>query len=162
VAREGINGDARGEAFGRMALDFVANDLTMSKRDRFPYRADVHGRLIAAAIDGRTIAYSDLGTGRGWVGSYLFRIAHEEDAAGRPPLTSIVVHKTDRRPGPGMLEAMEQIDYARPDEREADVWNRALADVFAYWRGKSADEVLRTWRPALGESQNTWPRFRNQ
>lgn len=78
----------------------------MARCERYPYRADVHRRLIEGAIAGRLIWYSDLGTGRGWVGTYLYRIAHEEDAAGRPPLTSIVVHKTDRRPGPGMLQAM--------------------------------------------------------
>lgn len=134
----------------------------MSKRNVFPYRPDIHRRLIAAASVGRTIAYSELGTGRGWVGTYLFRIAHEEDAAGRPPLTSIVVHKTDRRPGPGMLQALEEIAYARPGESEESAWNRALADVVAFWRGKTHHEVLRTWRPALGEHRNTWPRFRNR
>jgi hypothetical protein len=56
----------------------------MAQRDRFPYRADVHRRLLEAAVSGRTITYGQLGTGRGWVGTYLFRIAHEEDAAGRP------------------------------------------------------------------------------
>jgi hypothetical protein len=132
----------------------------MARRDVFPYRADIHRRLIAAASSGNTIAYSELGTGRGWVGSYLFRIAHEEDAAGRPPLTAIVVHKADGLPGPGMLEAMKQIAFARPGEREDVVWARALAEVFGFWRGKSPDDALRTWRPALGESRNTWPRFR--
>lgn len=132
----------------------------MAKRDRFPYRADVHRRLIEAAIAGRTIAYSDLGTGRGWVGSYLFRIAHEEDAAGRPPLTSIVVHKVDGRPGPGMLEAMQQVGFARTGETEEQVWRRALAEVFRFWRGRSAVEALSNWRPKLGEYRATWPRFR--
>ena len=78
----------------------------MSRRDRYPYRTDVHRRLIEAASAGRMITYSELATGRGWVGTYLFRIAHEEDAAGRPPLTSIVVHKTNRKPGPGMSNGL--------------------------------------------------------
>ena len=132
----------------------------MVRRSVYPYRLDIHRRLIAAAIAGRTIAYSDLGTGRGWVGTYLFRIAHEEDAAGRPPLTSIVVHKTDCQPGPGMLQAMQEIRYARPRETEDDVWQRALSDVFDYWRQKSAAAVLATWRPRLSDDRSTWPRFR--
>jgi len=115
---------------------------------------------MEAASAGRMIAYSDLGTGRGWVGTYLFRIAHEEDAAGRPPLTSIVVHKTDGRPGPGMLQAMREIGYARPGETESDVWRRATEDVFTYWRDKYAAAVLATWHPTLTEDRATWPRFR--
>jgi len=116
--------------------------------------------LIDAAIAGRTIAYSELGTGRGWVGTYLFRIAHEEDAAGRPPLTSIVVHKADGLPGPGMVQALDEIGYARPGEGEHEVWRRAVTEVFGFWRGKSAAEVLRFWRPQLSEDRSTWPRFR--
>jgi hypothetical protein len=134
--------------------------MTMTKRDRFPYRADVHRRLINAAIAGRTIAYSELGTGRGWVGTYLFRIAHEEDAAGRPPLTSIVVHKTDGLPGAGMLEAMREIEFDRPGESEERVWQRAKQAVFEYWSRRSATEVLSGWRPQLNEYRHTWPRFR--
>lgn len=132
----------------------------MTRRERYPYRPDIHRRLIEAAIAGRTIAYSELGTGRGWVGTYLFRIAHEEDASGRPPLTSIVVHKTDGQPGPGMLQAMQEIRYAQPGETEDDVWQRALSDVFDYWRDRSAPEVLATWRPCLSDDRSTWPRFR--
>jgi hypothetical protein len=131
----------------------------MARRDRYPYRPDVHRRLIEAACAGRTIAYSDLGTGRAWVGTYLFRIAHEEDAAGRPPLTAIVVHKTDGMPGPGMLQAMHEIKYARPGESENVVWRRAVSDVFGYWRGRSIEEVLATWRPRLSDNRAAWPRF---
>jgi hypothetical protein len=132
----------------------------MARRDRYPYRPDIHRRLIEAARAGRTVAYSELGTGRGWVGTYLFRIAHEEDAAGRPPLTSIVVHKTDRQPGPGMLRAMQEIKYARAGESESVVWRRAVSDVFGYWRGRSVDEVLAIWSPRLSDDRATWPRFR--
>jgi hypothetical protein len=132
----------------------------MVKRDRYPYRPDIHRLLIDAAIAGRTITYSDLGTGRAWVGAYLFRIAHEEDAAGRPPLTAIVVHKTDGRPGPGMLQAMQEVDFAIGGETEGAVWDRAIAAVFAYWRGKSAMEAFAQWRPRLSDDRSMWPRFR--
>lgn len=132
----------------------------MASRDRYPYRSDIHARLIGAAASGRTIAYSDLGTGRAWVGTYLFRIAHEEDAAGRPPLTSIVVHKTDGRPGPGLLQAMNEVGYARGGESDDALWRRAVADVFEYWRGRTAADVFVTWRPTLSDERATWPRFR--
>ena len=131
----------------------------MARRDRYPYRPDVHRRLMEAAIVGRTIAYSELGTRRAWVGAYLFRIAHEEDAAGRPPLTWIVVYKTDGKPGPGMVQAMEEINYARPGESESAVWRRADSDVFGYWRGRSVDEALAGWRPRLSDNRSTWHRF---
>ena len=131
----------------------------MTRRERYPYRSDIHARLIESAANGRTITYGELGP-RWWVGTYLFRIAHEEDAAGRPPLTSIVVRKTSGRPGPGLLEAMQEISYARPGEMEDAVWRRAVADVFAYWRGKSAADTLSSWRPRLSDDRSTWPRFR--
>ena len=131
----------------------------MARRERYPYRADVHRRLIEGAIAGRLIWYSDLGPGRGWVGTYLYRIAHEEDAAGRPPLTAIVVHKIDGRPGPGMLQAMGEIGFARPGDTEDSVWRRATAAVFAFWRGTTATQVLAGWRPVLSEYRNTWPRL---
>ena len=131
----------------------------MASRGQYPYRADIHRRLIQAAIEGHPITYSELGTSRAWVGTYLFRIAHEEDAAGRPPLTSIVVHKTDGRPGSGLLQAMHEIDYARRGETEAEVWQRAMGDVFRFWRGTSADGVLVGWKPALSDDRDTWPIF---
>lgn len=45
----------------------------MTTRTRFPYRSDVHRQLIQAATASQTIAYSELPTGRGWVGTYLYR-----------------------------------------------------------------------------------------
>ena len=132
----------------------------MARSNRYPYRADIHSRLIEAAAAGRPITYSALGTSRAWVGTYLFRIAHEEDAAGRPPLTAIVVHKTDGRPGPGLRQALDEIGYARPGETDDTLWRRAEAHAFEYWRTKSAKEFLATWRPTLSDDRDTWPRFR--
>ena len=91
-------------------------------------------RVVAAAIEGRTITYSEV-AGRGQIARYLYRIANYEKAHGRPPLTAIVVHKQDGRPGQGFLIAMEQVGYKRrPGESDEDLWARACADVFAYWR----------------------------
>ncbi len=83
-------------------------------------------RLIEAAMRGETIAYSALGTGRSMVGSYLYRIAKEEQAAGQPPLTALVVHKTDGKPGPGFLEATKWVGFWREGETEDQVWRRAV------------------------------------
>jgi hypothetical protein len=129
-------------------------------RDRCRYRPDVHRRLIDAARTGRTITYRELGAGRGWVGAYLYRIAHEEDAAGRPPLTAIVVRKHTGLPGPGLAEAMDQVGYLRPGETDSEVFRRATADVFGYWRDRNPDPELDGWRPVLTEDRLTWPRFR--
>ncbi len=132
----------------------------MTRPHRYPYRADVHARLIEAASAGRLLSYLDVHPSRGWVGTYLFRIAHEEDAASRPPLTAIVVHKHGGRPGPGFLQAMTEVGYARPSETEGVVWRRALAEVFAFWRGRTVAQTFAAWRPQLGDERSTWPRFR--
>jgi len=94
----------------------------------------VHGRLIECARQGRTVVYSDLETSRGHIGHYLHTISLEEAAAGRPPLTSIVVSKTTKRPGDGFIPAMVEVGFASPAEDLDDVWQRATAAVFAYWR----------------------------
>jgi hypothetical protein len=128
-------------------------------RDVCRYRGDVHRRLLGAAHRGRTITYSELGSGRGWIGSYLYRIAHEEDVAGRPPLTAIVVRKDTGKPGPGLADAMSQIGYLRSGEGEDAVFLRATAEVFGFWRNRDPDEVLRHWRPQLSDVPANWPRL---
>ena len=113
----------------------------MAATRRYPYRADLHARLIETAINGSTITYSGLGTGRRMVGSYLYRIAKEEQAAGRPPLTALVVHKVDGKPGPGFLEAAKWVDFWRAGETEDQVWRRAVEAVHEYWRPKLSDDL---------------------
>lgn len=108
----------------------------MAITEKFPYRADVHVKCIETAIAGTTITYGGLGTSRAMVGRYLGRITNEETLAGRPPLSAVVVHKGEGRPGPGFLQAMEEIGYNRPGETELQVWKRALAEVHTYWRPK--------------------------
>lgn len=97
------------------------------------FSVEAYTRLITAAIEGRLISYSDV-AGRRMVGTYLYRIARYEKEHARPPLTAIVVHKQDGRPGEGFRTAMEQSGYAKPGETDDALWQRAVADVFRYWQ----------------------------
>ena len=112
----------------------------MPRTHKYPYHPDIHARLIETAARGQTIYYSDV-AGRGQVGDYLYRIAHEEHAAGRPPLTAVVVHKVGGKPGPGFLEAAKQVCFWQKGETADQVWRRALADVYEYWRPKLTDDL---------------------
>lgn len=115
----------------------------MPRTDKFPFRSDVRAKLIDVATRGETINYLDLGVGRAMVGRYLYRIAHEEAAAGRPPLTSTVVRKGLGLPGEGFREAMIQVNYIKPsdDEDERAVWERARRETHEYWRPKLRDDM---------------------
>jgi hypothetical protein len=119
----------------------------MTENRAYPYNAEVYGKLVTAAASGGLVAYSDLANRR-MIGPYLFRITHEEDFACRPPITAIVVHKGTRSPGPGFMQAMQEIGYVRPGESVEEVWRRAVAQVYGYWR------------PKLGDDRANWPRFR--
>jgi hypothetical protein len=100
-----------------------------------PFPTAVHERLIKAAVEGKILVYSELpGSRRTW-GRDLYRIADYEAAAGRPPLTAIVVQKQSGRPGPGFAIAMEQIGFkSLPGESGDRLWRRAVQVVFDYWR----------------------------
>ena len=113
----------------------------MAPTRRYIYRPDIHARLIETAANGATITYSELGTSKAYVGSYLSRIAMEEKTAGRPPLTALVVHKVGGKPGPGFLEAAKMVGYLKKRETEDQVWRRAVAEVHEYWRPKLADDL---------------------
>jgi len=91
--------------------------------------------VVSAAIEGHTIPYSALPGGRRTWGRDLYHIADYEKDHGRPPLTAIVVRKQSGRPGGGFAIAMSQVGYkARKGESEADLWERAVGEVFDYWR----------------------------
>jgi hypothetical protein len=84
------------------------------------FNVTAYVRLVAAAIEGHTIVYSEV-AGRGQIRGCLYRIADYEKAHGRPPLTAIAVHKQDGRPGRGFRTAMEQVGYAKPGESDEDL-----------------------------------------
>jgi len=115
--------------------------LIMPRTTRYPYRAELHAQLVKAAILGKTLTYGELGGGRFMLGRYLRRIALEEKAAWRPPITALVVTKRHGRPAPGFRGQMQEIGYVRDGESEEDVWQRALRDVHDYWRPKLRDEL---------------------
>lgn len=112
------------------------------RRSALEFPTATYAALVDAAIAGRTLAYSELpGSRRAW-GRDLFAIAPYEATNGRPPLTAIVVHKQDRRPGGGFAEAMRQVGYERrPGESDEGFWRRAVANVHDYWRGRSRPRV---------------------
>ena len=100
-----------------------------------PFRTDVYAGVVRAAVDGRLVAYSDLlPDDPRHVGIHLYAIADYEHAHRRPPLTALVVRKHGGRPGQGFSVVADQIGYRRPGESDADVWERACAEVFDYWR----------------------------
>jgi len=70
------------------------------------------------------------------IASYLYRIAEEEQAAGRPPLTAIVAYKVRPRPGSGFLQAARLMGYRRSTESDDAVWRRAVYEVREYWQPK--------------------------
>ncbi len=104
------------------------------------FREDVYDKLVDAARNGHTVCYSDLPGGRGHIGSYLYRIADYEEEHGRPPLTALVVRKQTGRPGEGFAIAAREVGYIRPGESDDEVWERAVAEVFAYW-SRSGDHA---------------------
>lgn len=122
-------------------LPRTMEEKRMSRSRRCPYRADIHARLIETAAGGGTITYSELVRNRRMVGSFLYRIAKEEEVAGRPPLTALVVHKVGGKPGPGFLEAAKWVGFWRSGETEDQVWRRAVAEVHEYWRPKLTDDL---------------------
>jgi hypothetical protein len=115
----------------------------MPRTDKFPFRSDLRAKLIDVASRGETINYLDLGAGRAMIGRYLYRIAREEAAAGRPPLTSVVVRKGLGLPGEGFREAMIQVGYTTRDDEddERTVWDRALREAHEFWRPKLRDDL---------------------
>jgi hypothetical protein len=99
------------------------------------FPVETYAVVVAAAIEGHTIPYSALpGSRRTW-GRDLYRIADYEKDHGRPPLTAIVVRRQTGRPGEGFGIAMTQVGYeANRGESEADLWARAVREVFDYWK----------------------------
>ncbi len=136
---------ARGAAvaYARAALDRLGEGAavtTPGQKGGTPKRtaaeAGVLSKIIAAARVGQIITYSDLGTSRGYVGRYLHNILVSEHENGRPAITAIVVQKATGRPGDGFVSAMVELGWAHLGEDAEEVWQRTVAQVFAFWAGQ--------------------------
>jgi len=44
-----------------------------------------------------------------------------------------------------IVSRRDEIGYRRPGETEQQVWKRALADVYAYWRPKLDEDDWENW-----------------
>jgi hypothetical protein len=117
----------------KVAVVGPSSKVAESAMSNFPL--ETYHRLVAAAIEQHLISYGALpGMFRTW-GPDLYRIAEYEHDHHRPPLTVIVVHKQDSRPGQGAAIVIAQAGYkAKPGESADDLWRRAVAEVFAYWK----------------------------
>ena len=115
----------------------------MPRTDKYPFRADLRAKLIEVASRGETIEYLELGAGRAMIGRYLYRIAREEAAAERPPLTSVVIRKGAGLPGDGFRDAMIKVGFIDPDDAEDEraMWDRARRTTHEYWRPKLSDDL---------------------
>jgi hypothetical protein len=101
--------------------------------------AAIRERLIAAAVVGRPVTYRAVHRNPRAAGGYLFEIAAEERAAGRPPLTAIVVHSgPDRRPGSGFEDITRAAGRWRDAESLDQNWARVANEVYTYWRQRRA------------------------
>lgn len=94
--------------------------------------------LIGLARQRQTISYSELSLqmqtlylshrGQAMYGM-LTDIDREDEAAGRPGLATLVVRKSDGRPGPGYFAGIDDID---PET----YWLREFDRVCAYWEAQ--------------------------
>lgn len=110
----------------------------------------IHDRLLVAAKRRELVYYADLAEllgremrGRNWASPIyhaLDRINDDEDRAGRPMLSAIVVAKETKMPGPGFFALGKRLGKTRPGEDEEAFAKRARADVYAFW---AADEATR-------------------
>lgn len=64
----------------------------------------------------------------------LLEAAIEEENAGRPMLTAVVVHKEDGWPGPGFYNAAEKVSRDTSDPEKC--WSEELKKVYAYWSSR--------------------------
>ncbi len=115
----------------------------MPRTDKYPFRSDLRAKLIDVASRGLTVTYLELGAGRAMIGRYLYRIAREEQLAGRPPLTAVVVRKDGGLPGEGFREAMIQVGFIEAEDEgdERSIWERARRATYEYWRPKLGDDL---------------------
>jgi hypothetical protein len=101
------------------------------------YVPAVRAVLVELAKAGETMTYEALqaklgGPGRGYIGQVLSDICIEEQSAGRPLLTSIIVRKQSGDPGPGYWAL--PMTKSTPIDQRASALKAEQLRVSAYWR----------------------------
>jgi hypothetical protein len=100
------------------------------------YAQRARHELVNAARRHLTVSYGFLmrtlgGPGRAYIAQVLEKVAEAEHAKGRPPLTAIVVHESQKaRPGAGFWTLSMTRDVPKAEHRA--FWQDACAKVFAY------------------------------
>lgn len=149
--REARDG-ASAEQWADIAAELRRLGALQMEPDRPTDRLDdklIRDRLVAAAKRRELVYYADLAgllgremRGRNWAAPIyhaLDRINDDEDKAGRPMLSAIVVAKDTKLPGPGFFALGQRLGKTRPGEDEEAFAKRARADVYAFWADEGND-----------------------
>jgi hypothetical protein len=104
----------------------------------------LYQRLIVAARDGSTLTYSEAGApaemsmrvprDRALIGQMLTTISQREARAGRPMLSSIVVHKGEGSLGTGFFQLGQELEQVHRGEGARTFERRQQAATFEYWQ----------------------------
>lgn len=104
---------------------------------------ELYDRLVEAARVSETVAYGELGemlhmdfgnpNDRRRVGVLLGDISRLEVAAGRPMISSVVIHKDDFQPGKGFFALGRELGLVDPGEDELAFAIRQLKATWATW-----------------------------
>ena len=113
---------------------------------------ELYETLVEAARASETVTYGELGemlqmdfgnpNDRRWVGVLLGEISRFEVAAGRPMLSSVVIHKDDFQPGKGFFALGREPALVEPGEDEMAF---AIRQLKATWATRAGNKG----RPAL-------------
>jgi hypothetical protein len=104
----------------------------------------LYQRLIEAAREGATLTYSEAGApaqmnmrvprDRALIGQMLGSISQREARAGRPMLSSIVVHKGEGSLGTGFFQLGQELELVHRGEGARTFERRMQAATFEYWQ----------------------------
>lgn len=98
--------------------------------------------LVRVAKNGTFITYKEelmkemRGPGRGHIGEVLEEVSNSEYENGRPLLSALVVHKTDRLPGNGFweLRVLPPSLKNAPMEEKKKRWEEEYKKAWEYWK----------------------------
>lgn len=103
----------------------------------------LYERLIESARSRTMLSYSEVGTPaeldmslsyhRRLIGQMLGEISIRESRAGRPMLSSIVVHEGSITVGSGFYQLGQDMQQVQPDESDKDFAKRQQQETFEFW-----------------------------